>query len=176
MMNQLVSEQTALFIECIKIGIVMGAIYDVIRVFRRLIKHIDILVHIEDIVYWVSCSFIAFGILYMHNYADIRLFSLVGIVLGAALYILSFSILFMSIATKIVNFFHRCIISLYNLILIPINWTIRTLKIPVKYLNKKRIIYVDKGKEEIRIINRKVVVGQADMKTDINVIRNKVKN
>lgn len=175
MINQLVSEQAALFIECIKIGIIMGAIYDLIRIARRIVKHVDILVHIEDILYWVTCSFIAFACLYMHNFAEIRLFAITGIVLGAALYVLTFSIIFMKIATTIINFINKCIVYVYNLILIPINWTIRKLKIPVKYLNKKRVIYIDKGKEEARRINRKVVLQQADLKTDLNIIRNKAK-
>ncbi|WP_010168910.1 spore cortex biosynthesis protein YabQ [Candidatus Epulonipiscium viviparus] len=175
MINQLVSDQAALFWECIKIGIVMGAIYDLLRIARKIIKHIDILVHIEDILYWVTCSFIAFGVLYMHNYADIRPFSIIGIGLGAAMYFLTLSIIFMKIATEIINFIHACIIRIYNLILIPVNWIIRRLKIPVKYANKKRIVYVEKGKEEARRINRKVVMGQADIKTDINIIRNRVK-
>ncbi|OOB80464.1 MAG: hypothetical protein BEN19_04755 [Epulopiscium sp. Nuni2H_MBin003] len=172
MINQLVSEQAALFIECIKVGILMGAIYDLIRISRRIIKHFDIIVHIEDILYWVACSFISFGILYMHNYANIRLFALLGIILGAALYFLTFSVIFMKIATAVINFTRKCV---GILVIKPIKWIWKQLMIPVRYINKLMYKTNQKNKAHLRVVNRKATLKNADIKTDLNVIRNKIK-
>lgn len=78
-MNQIVNDQALLFITCIEIGVIIGMFFDIIRILRKLIKHPDFLVQIEDALYWVICALIGFYMLYVNNYGAIRPFVFIGI-------------------------------------------------------------------------------------------------
>ena len=49
-MNQVVSSQAILFITSVEIGILMGVLFDLIRIFRKLLKHPNFLVQVEDML------------------------------------------------------------------------------------------------------------------------------
>ncbi|OOB79790.1 MAG: hypothetical protein BEN18_02935 [Epulopiscium sp. Nuni2H_MBin001] len=165
--NQLVSEQALLFFECLRIGVLMGVIYDVLRIFRKVIKHFDIMVHIEDLLYWVTCSCIAFSILYMHNYANIRIFAFFGIVLGASFYFLTFSVFLMSISDQLIAWGKAVI----RMLLIPIKWTISLLLIPLGIINDLLIKYNIVRRDHVRYLKRQLVLKHADVRTEINIAK-----
>lgn len=172
-MNELVNTQTLLFIRCIEIGILMGMIYDLIRIFRKIINHYNWVVQVEDGLYWVGCSFIGFGILYMHNYADIRLFGIIGIILGGIFYLCTFSILFMKIATWVIDVVKNILGYVIHILSIPIKWILRALAIPIKYIinivrraNQKQI-------KRVKKIKRNWYQKKADIKTSIKVGKHK---
>ena len=131
-MNEIVNTQTLLFIKAVEIGILLGMFYDLIRIFRKIIKHPNWLLQLEDILYWVICMGISFGILYIHNFADIRIFVFIGMILGATLYFCTFSILFMKIATWLIDLIRRIILEIIRIVSIPIKWLIGLIKIPLR--------------------------------------------
>ncbi|WP_054739030.1 spore cortex biosynthesis protein YabQ [Cellulosilyticum ruminicola] len=71
-MNEIVSSQALLFITSIEIGIILGMLFDIIRVTRKIVKIPDLLVQIEDVLYWIVSGLVGFYILYITNYAAIR--------------------------------------------------------------------------------------------------------
>lgn len=172
-MNELVNVQTLLFIKCIEIGILMAMIYDLIRIFRKIIKHYNWVVQVEDTLYWVACSFVGFGILYMHNYAEIRLFSIVGMILGAILYLCTFSIIFMKIATWIIDLVKKIISYIVHILSIPIKWIIYLIKIPIKWIAKWLGIANMNQKQQVRKLRRKWYQKKADIRTSIKVRKQK---
>lgn len=143
-MNEIVSSQALLFITSIEIGIVLGMVFDIIRVTRKIIKIPDILVQIEDLLYWIVCGFIGFYILYVTNYAEIRPFIFIGMVLGAVFYFATFSIVFMKAATAVINYVKALLKRLWQLFLIPVRWCIKTIKRPIRYMNKQVAIKKEK--------------------------------
>ncbi|ONI37975.1 hypothetical protein AN639_08675 [Candidatus Epulonipiscium fishelsonii] len=173
MENQLVSSQALLFFECIKIGILMGVIYDLLRVTRKIVKHLDLLVHIEDLLYWVGCSILGFSILYMHNYAEIRIFAFLGMILGATLYFLSFSLIFMKIVTQIIEWIRYVLSIVFNILKIPVNWTIQALAIPIGVASDVSEKAQDKTNQEVRKLKRNVTLSGADFKTNIYATKNR---
>ncbi|OON97540.1 MAG: hypothetical protein ATN36_03015 [Epulopiscium sp. Nele67-Bin005] len=173
MANELVNVQGALFIECLKVGIMMGMVYDLIRIFRKLVYHFDWLVHLEDLLYWVGCSFLGFGMLYMHNYAEIRLFAFLGIAIGAVGYFVTLSVIFMKIATKCIEILRQIVSYIIHIALIPVKWTIKVLT-PYWIRFKKMLRKLDKNRHKrVREWKRGAVVKNADVKTSINVMRNR---
>lgn len=168
-MNQIVNSQALLFITCIQIGFIMGILFDLIRIFRKLLKHSDLFVQLEDLVYWIICAFIGFYMLYINNYAAIRPFVFLGILLGGILYFTSLSLLFMKVATVLINrirlFIHRCV----NALLIPIHALIRLIKIPLGFAKNilLQINFYKKGK--LRIIKRKWYHAKAEIRTDFRL-------
>lgn len=149
-MNEIVSSQALLFITSIEIGIIMGMIFDIIRVTRKIVKVPDFIVQIEDLIYWILCGLVGFYILYVTNYAEIRPFVFIGIVLGAVFYFATFSIVFMKAATVVINYVKALLKRLWQLFLIPVRWGIKTIKRPIVYVKKQTAI----KKEKQRIITR----------------------
>lgn len=155
-MNQIVSNQAMVFIASVEIGVLMGVLFDLIRIFRKLLKHPNFLVQIEDMLYWIVCGLVGFYRLYMCNYAEIRPYIFIGIVLGVVFYFLTFSIVFMKIATAIINYLKMLVGKVIKWILIPIKEFMKKVikivmkwfEIPVLYISKKwhHFCYINKLK------------------------------
>ncbi|MCI8293227.1 MAG: hypothetical protein HFH53_06800 [Hespellia sp.] len=74
-------EAAIFFCACLSGGIVVFA-YEIIKVFRRLIRHSDIAVNIEDFFYWIFMSVYLFDQMYCTTYGVIRWYFVLGVVLG----------------------------------------------------------------------------------------------
>ena len=147
-MNEIVSSQALLFITSIEIGIIMGMIFDLIRVTRKIVKAPNFLVQVEDLLYWIVCGLIGFYILYVTNYAEIRPFIFVGMILGAVFYFATFSIIFMKAATAVINYVKALLKRLWQLFLIPVRWCVKTIKRPINYAKKQ--IALEKEKQRTK--------------------------
>lgn len=67
-------------------GGIWMAVYDILRVFRKLVRHSYTAVGAEDFVYWICTGIGIFRFLYRENDGTIRGFVLVGIGLGMLLF------------------------------------------------------------------------------------------
>ncbi len=169
MMNQIVSNQTLLFITCIEIGLIMGVFFDLVRIFSKIIKHPNFFVQIEDTLYWVGCALISFYLLYIRNYAAIRPFVFVGMILGGILYFATFSIVFMKMATAVIDYIKKIIAEVIKLLLIPIRIIIKGIKRPLGYMQYKVGVLHNYERREIRKLNRRWYHKKADLLTDYKV-------
>lgn len=165
-MNVIVNTQLQLFLYAIGIGIVLGMIYDLSRILRKAIRHPNFLVQIEDGLYWILCAFVVFGILYLHNYGQLRIFVFLGMILGAIFYFATFSILFMKIAVWVIDTVKKCITWLIKMISIPIKALLRLIAIPITYFYGVYCKQVEKHQIRRRIAQRKKYYIQADRKTE----------
>nr|WP_303244277.1 spore cortex biosynthesis protein YabQ [uncultured Cellulosilyticum sp.] len=165
-MNEIVSSQALLFITSIEIGIVMGMIFDLIRVIRKIVKHPSFFVQVEDLLYWIVCGLISFYMLYVTNYADIRPFILIGIILGAVFYFATFSIVFMKAATAVINYVKALLKRLWQLFLIPVKWCIKTIKRPIIYAKKQLAIEKERQYVAYRKKQRVKYQQEADRQTE----------
>ena len=165
-MNQIVSSQTILFLTSVEIGILMGVLFDLVRIFRKLIKHPNFLVQIEDMLYWVICGFVSFYMLYICNYAEIRPYIFIGIILGGIFYFCTFSIVFMKIATIIINYIKKVINRIIGWMLIPIKGMIHLVSIPLNYLKRKFVHIKYLNKVRYRQFKRKQYEHKSDQKVE----------
>ncbi|MGL4738010.1 MAG: spore cortex biosynthesis protein YabQ [Cellulosilyticaceae bacterium] len=165
-MNIIVNTQLELFLYAIAMGILLGMIYDLTRIFRKAIRHPNFLVQIEDGLYWILCAFIAFGILYLHNYGQLRIFVFLGMILGAIFYFATFSIVFMKIAVWIIDTLKRCVTWLVKMISIPIKAVLRLIAIPITYCYRVYCGQLEQHRRRRRIVKRKRYYIQADRKTE----------
>lgn len=166
-MNQVVSTQTLLFITCILIGIIMGMLYDLIRIFRKIIPHSNWSVQIEDTIYWIVCALIGFAILYMHNYGQIRFFVFIGIILGSIFYLCTFSIIFMKFATWLIDVIKHIIRTLIHILSIPIRWIISIIKIPIGIINQITRRWNKYRKWQLKKVQRKIYFKKSDFKSGV---------
>jgi len=67
-------------------GIFITALYDILRILRRIIPHNMMVVSLEDLVYWVACSLAIFVVLIRENNGILRWFAVAGAMAGMFLY------------------------------------------------------------------------------------------
>ncbi|MDF2613237.1 MAG: Spore cortex biosynthesis protein YabQ-like protein [Clostridia bacterium] len=151
----------------------MGALFDLIRISRKIIKHANFLVQAEDLIYWIICALVGFYMLYINNYAAIRPFVFIGILLGALLYFASFSIIFMKIATAVIHYVRALIKHLIRFLGIPAKWLIRLIKIPLKYFYTKYDQVHNYKKRKLRKLSRKWYYIKSEARTDFKVMKNR---
>ena len=63
-MSQNIINEVTFFLHSFMMGIVITFMYDGFLILRRLIKHSDILVSLEDMVFWIACAIGVFYKLY----------------------------------------------------------------------------------------------------------------
>ena len=74
-------------------------LYDILRIFRRIVPHGNIWIGAEDFLYWLVCTGVVFVMLYQENDGMVRGFALGGVILGMFLYILLLSRLVVKVNT-----------------------------------------------------------------------------
>lgn len=86
-------------------GVGLMALYDVLRVFRLLVRHGWLWMGIEDFIYWVFSGFATFYLLYRENDGALRLYVIGSILLAMIVYDRIFSANFLKLLKKV----GRCI-------------------------------------------------------------------
>lgn len=95
-------DETGVFWDGLILGVLLVAGYDLVRVFRRLIRHGILWVSIEDCVYWIVCAVLMFAMLYQNNDGRIRAYIFGAAVLGGILYHLLLGKHFIRIISKVI--------------------------------------------------------------------------
>ena len=85
-------------------GVFAGLAYDLLRVFRRLVRHGVWWVALEDICYCLLASMAFFAVIFSENDGSFRFFSLCGLALGGGLYYLSVSRYLVGFAVRAIRF------------------------------------------------------------------------
>ena len=70
----------------VKLGIKLAFIYDGIRVFRFFVSHRNIIISIEDLLFWIYAGIIIFELQLEQSNGVLRGFSILGMLLGMFLY------------------------------------------------------------------------------------------
>jgi spore cortex biosynthesis protein YabQ len=86
------------------VGLAMVVVYDLFRLLRRIIPHGVIWISIEDSIYWILFGVLFFVLLYRENDGVMRLYIVIGIIIGAvAYYLLIGRFLFRFLADNIIK-------------------------------------------------------------------------
>lgn len=101
--------QAYVFVIFILNGFIIGILYDIFRILRKSFKTVDFITYIEDIVFWILTGLILLYSIFKFNNGELRLYIFLGIALGAILYNLIFSNVFVKINVKIILFVKKII-------------------------------------------------------------------
>ena len=85
-MLDIVYSQTNMFLACIAMGIAMGFTYDILRGVRKAVPHSDIIVGIEDIIYWFFWTIIFIDNIFKFNDGEFRIYIFVISFTGLIIY------------------------------------------------------------------------------------------
>lgn len=84
-------------------GILTGVLFDIFRIFRKSFLTPDWLTRIEDILFWLLTGLLILYTIFNFNNGEIRFYLFLGIVLGIAIYLSTFSKFFIRINVKIIS-------------------------------------------------------------------------
>lgn len=110
----MVVEQVYIFLCSVIIGTIMGVCFDFFRALRRNGNTKNIIVYIQDIIFWFIIAVIIVTSSFVLNSGDLRAYMLVGYILGALIYMLIFSNIIKGTFILIFNFVEKVIKGIFK--------------------------------------------------------------
>lgn len=108
------TEQIQTFLIFIVVGIIISLIFDIFRILRKVYKFSDMLIYMQDILFWLLTGIIILQSIFIFNSGDIRVFLFFGIFIGVFVYTSLFSQYIIKIGTIILNVFNKIINLIYT--------------------------------------------------------------
>lgn len=121
--------EATLFLIFLGTGCLLVAVYDVLRILRRLIPHGKWILAVEDILYWMGTAIFLFILLCRENEGLLRGFCLGAAVAGMFLYN-------QTLSPVLVKYISRGIRFVFRLVGKPVKIMGRQMLRPVRYLSK----------------------------------------
>lgn len=78
--------ENVFLLHALLMGIFITFVYDLLRIFRRVIPHAAFFVSLEDIAFWVYCGAEVFLLMYHEGNGSLRWFAIMGALAGMFLY------------------------------------------------------------------------------------------
>lgn len=135
-MQSQILEQLYSFAIFILVGFLIGLLFDMFRISRRTFKTSDIVTCLEDVLFWILTGLLILFSIFKFNNGNIRVYIILGIFIGLALYMLVFSKIVINTLVKIVLIVKQIISFIIKVILYPINLILKIFKIATKPIKK----------------------------------------
>lgn len=133
-MSEMIISEAHFYLSSFLWGMALVAIYDVLRIFRRIIVHRKFWVAVEDILFWIVAACLVFRMIYQYNDGTIRFPGMVILFLAMILY-------HYLISNPFVNFLTKRIIR-------PVKKLIRTIHKVLKNVWKKVTLVLHRKKAQ----------------------------
>ncbi len=129
-----ISEQARLFLVSVQLGIILSIIFDFFRAYRKFKKFSNKIVYIQDFIYIVIITVIAFYIYLYESNGAIRFYYFIGISLGSIIYFYSISKYTVLSFIKIISTFDKAIKKFIKIMMIPVKWIYKIIRPYIKRL------------------------------------------
>lgn len=130
------SNQAVVFLWTVLAGVLIGMVYDLFRVFRKLTRPSNIVVFVQDIIFWIIVSLILFAILYISNDGAVRVYTFIGAALGAVFFFLTISPMFIKIAVNTIRLLRYSLKVTMRVLSFPILLLYCTFKNPARCVRR----------------------------------------
>ncbi len=164
------NEQARLFLCITLAGALIAAVYDGLRIFRKMIPHNMLLIQLEDALYWLGMAFLLFFMLLQQNHGEIRFFVIIGAFLGMILYFLTLSPIINRISDKIVAIINKIIITFITILLTPFRLVFMLIRKPVK---KTDTFIRKKMKKVLQFCKRYVKIKKRNIRRNVKILFHK---
>jgi spore cortex biosynthesis protein YabQ len=168
------SDQACYFLWTALMGAGAGLAYDVFRILRKTFKHPDFLTQLEDLLYWVFVSVLLFYFILHKNHGEVRVYAIVGVFAGMALYFASISRLVRKAAIVVIAFFEKILLIALRILFYPFRVLFQLLNVPARFLTERVLNLARPGKKFLRNTGRAIKVRARKMKRDLFVIQKKI--
>lgn len=99
----MLENQSMVFLWTIVIGMILGLVFDVFRILRRNGNTKDLVVYIQDAIFWIIVTIVIIVSTFLINDGELRGYMIFGYILGALFYMLLFSKMIRSFFTSILD-------------------------------------------------------------------------
>jgi len=159
--------QAWLFLSTIVVGAAIGLFYDAFRVLRKTARHNGLAVQLDDLFFWLVATGLTFYYMLHRNYGEIRLFSLIGVAVGALFYFATVSRWVIVVFVAVVNYIKLVIAAVVRIILVPVRVVVAWLSGPVGRATNA-------GRKHMRRVRRYGRGRLRGVVRDIGIVRRKV--
>lgn len=80
------ANENEFLLHALLMGIFITFVYDILRIFRRVIPHGKFAVSLEDILFWIYCAARVFLLMHHESNGTLRWFAVLGALVGMLLY------------------------------------------------------------------------------------------
>ena len=119
----LLSQFNTVFIFCLT-GLGIGLLFDFFRIQRKVLKTCDFITYIQDILFWIVSGLIIIFVIMKYTNGEIRIYMVLGIILGILIYFLIISKYIMKIFVCILSF----LLNIIGKLLFPIKKIYKIIK------------------------------------------------
>lgn len=124
----MVTNQAYLFLVFVVNGILIGVLFDFFRILRKTFKTRDIVTYIEDCLFWILTGITLLYSIFTFNNGEIRLFMLLGILLGTIIYMIFISSYVIKINVAILTFIKNILTKLFCFLAVPFKFLYKITK------------------------------------------------
>ena len=114
------TNQLHLFVGFLIDGILIGFVFDIFRILRKSFKHKNIIIYIQDILFWIITGVILLYSAFILNDGQFRNFMYLGAIVGFFIYLFTLSKAFIKISVSIIAFLKKIVSLILKFLLIPI--------------------------------------------------------
>ena len=125
------------FLSALVFGMALGLVYDIFRIFRIMVRCSKTAVLFQDIFFFLICALSTFLFLLYTNSGEIRLFVLIGEVLGAVFYYFTIGTLVIKSAAVVIKAVRAALRFLARLIYRPVRFLVLLVLRPFLAVVKK---------------------------------------
>ena len=101
-------------------GMIIGILFDIFRILRKSFQTPDIITYIEDILFWILTGIFLIIVLFKFSDGQLRIYQIIGLLIGAIIYMLSISKFFIKINVTIIRFIKNIVYKIIKILLYPI--------------------------------------------------------
>ncbi len=164
-MYNTVPAEIQFFLTCVFAGFVVAFLYDIFRISRRIVSVNDVVVNVEDLIFFSLAAIILFYAAYLRNSGEIRWQWFIGGAFGIGIYIFIIRNRFLNISMFLVSLFNKLFGIVIKIMFFPIKIIFRIFRKPISVVawhtgrGFRKIRRVTQyGKTKIRV-NMKSVYG-----------------
>jgi spore cortex biosynthesis protein YabQ len=133
------SGQAWLFLSTVLAGAGIGLFFDVFRILRKTVPFLKNLwaVQLEDLFFWIAVTGGTFYFMLNRNFGEIRLFSVIGAGLGAALYFAAVSRYVRIVFVAVIEYMKKVVAAALRIIFFPLRFIANLVSPPLRFLYRK---------------------------------------
>lgn len=120
--------ENSFLIHALLMGIFITFVYDLLRIFRRVVPHSNLWVSLEDMAFWIYCAAKVFVMMYHESDGTLRWFAVLGAMAGMFLYKKIVSPFFVKYVSLIIGKLFMVLGKIGRIILRPFAVVIRKLQ------------------------------------------------
>lgn len=102
-MREFINNQASTMLDSLYIGMIIMAMYDICRLFRRIIPHKRFIRDTEDVIFFTIAGFVVFSLVYSRNSGSVRGYIIIGVLMGMYIYYKSFGQFVVKFLGKYIN-------------------------------------------------------------------------